>query len=128
MRVSAHTCAALSAGSAASTRNPMPRPMAAWQLILASWPAPTMPTTGTRWPAAPAGTAAAAASAGDTAVPASPGSVVTRRSLRGARRAARPAWLSGLRPERKYADSGSRLMDKPLLFDGLPLTWVVHLG
>ena len=26
----------------------MPRPIAAWQVIRASWPAPTMPTTGGR--------------------------------------------------------------------------------
>ena len=31
---------------AASTRNPIPRPIAAWQVIRASCPAPTMPTTG----------------------------------------------------------------------------------
>ena len=32
--------------AAASTRNPMPRPTAAWAVMRASWPAPTMPTTG----------------------------------------------------------------------------------
>src|SRR6202022_4495231 len=40
--------AALSSGPAASTRNPMPRLTAAWQVIRASCPAPTMPTTGGR--------------------------------------------------------------------------------
>ena len=50
MATSAQTRAALSPGEAASTRNPMSRLIAAWQVIRASWPAPTMPTTGGRGP------------------------------------------------------------------------------
>ena len=44
--VPAQTSAALSVAEPASTRNPIPRPVAAWLVIRASCPAPTMPTTG----------------------------------------------------------------------------------
>src|SRR5262249_54462801 len=43
--------AALSAGVAARTRNLTPSVIAAWQVIRASWPAPTMPTSGAPLPA-----------------------------------------------------------------------------
>src|SRR5580658_8689207 len=46
MRVPAQTWAALSPAEPASTRRSSPRPVAAWLAIRASWPAPTMPTTG----------------------------------------------------------------------------------
>ena len=44
----AHTSAAGSPGSAASTRSDWPSAIAAWWVIRASWPAPIMPTTGRR--------------------------------------------------------------------------------
>src|SRR5581483_3991227 len=46
MRVGAQIWAALSDAESARTRNPTPRAIAAWQVILASWPPPTMPTWG----------------------------------------------------------------------------------
>ena len=46
MRTSAATSAAPSSGAAASTRSDWPSAIAAWWVIRASWPPPTMPTTG----------------------------------------------------------------------------------